>query len=72
MRRLSTLLLEAALLLSAVVAVIYLVRILPSWFLPIQWYWGGALAALAGPALVAAALRLIDGRALSAEAMSRG
>jgi len=65
MRRITVLLLEIALLLFVVVALGYLVRLILTWFLPIQWYWGGALAALAGPALLCGALWLIERTSVS-------
>ncbi|SOB87801.1 hypothetical protein SAMN06297144_2938 [Sphingomonas guangdongensis] len=59
MRRVSTLLLEVALLLSAVAALFYLVRMILAPFMRHDWFWGGAVASVAGPVLIAAALRLL-------------
>jgi hypothetical protein len=58
-RRISVLLLEATLLLSVVVALVHLVRIALAFALPIQWYWGGAIATLSAPLLLSAALSLL-------------
>jgi len=55
-RRLSVLLLEVALFFSAIAAVGYLLRMVAAWFVPVEWYWGGTLAAIAAPALIATAL----------------
>ncbi|MHA6722826.1 hypothetical protein [Sphingomonas sp. RS2018] len=67
MRRFSILLLEVALLLSAILAVMYLVRVIASWFLPLDWYWGGALVAVGAAPLIALALRLLDKHPVSSE-----
>ncbi|MBM6575129.1 hypothetical protein KCP91_01990 [Microvirga sp. SRT01] len=56
MRRISNLLLEIALFVASITALGYLVRMIVAWFLPVQWYWGGAMAAIAAPVLVALAL----------------
>jgi hypothetical protein len=55
-RRITVLLLDVSLLVATIAALGYLVRMIAGWFLPVQWYWGGALAAVAAPALIALAL----------------
>jgi hypothetical protein len=55
-RRITVLLLETSFLVAAIAALGYLVRMIAGWFLPVQWYWGGAVAAVAAPALIALAL----------------
>ncbi|WP_375272371.1 hypothetical protein [Sphingomonas sp.] len=56
MRRITVLLLDVSLLVATIAALGYLVRMVTGLFLPVQWYWGGALAAVAAPALIALAL----------------
>ena len=59
MRRISALLLEVSLLLSAVVAVLQVVRIGAAIVLRSDRFWGGALATAVTPLLFAAALSLL-------------
>ena len=56
MRRANLVLLEMLLLLSSIAALVYFLRILLSFVLPINWYWGGAAAVATTPLLATAAL----------------
>ena len=58
-RRLTILMIEIALLVSAAVALIYSVRLAVSQVLPVGWFWGGAVAIFFAPVALAGALRLL-------------
>ena len=58
--RLAARLLEALLLLTSFCALCYALQILLALFLPIGWFWGGALAVFSGPPLTAAALMFMN------------
>jgi hypothetical protein len=53
-------LLRAALLLAAIGSLVSLVRMVIATFLPIYWYWWGAVAFFAATALLAAAVYIQD------------
>jgi hypothetical protein len=54
MYRLADFQLEAGTLFAAVLALAYMVQIALSWLLPMEWFWGGALASFAAPLALAA------------------
>jgi hypothetical protein len=58
MSRAINLLLEAGLIVSALGALAYAIRIILGTVINISWYWGGAIGAFAGPVAFAAALNL--------------
>ena len=68
MNRITYAMIEFALLLSAANALIAIVRMAISEFLPISWFWGGSIAAFAGPVLLAGALHLLSSIPLTTRA----
>ena len=58
MNRALTFLLQVGLALTSVAAILFAVRIIVQQTLGGSWYWGGAMAAFAGPVAFAVALRL--------------
>ena len=62
MSRAITLLLQAGLFLTAIAGILFAVRIILQQTVGGSWYWGGAMAAFAGPVLFALALYLFERR----------
>ena len=58
MSRVITIFLEIGILVTSIAAIIFAARIIVQQTIGGSWYWGGALAAFAGPALFALALSL--------------
>lgn len=62
MSRIVALLLEAGLIVSAIGAILYSLRIIMGSIIDVSWYWGGAMAAFAGPVAFALALFIHEKR----------
>ncbi len=62
MSRAITLILQIGLLLSAAAGILFAVRIIVQQTIGGSWFWGGAMAAFAGPAFFALALHLFERR----------
>ena len=62
MSRLISLILQVGLLLSAVAGILFAVRIILQQTIGGSWFWGGAMAAFAGPVFFALALQLFERR----------
>ena len=62
------LLLTVGLVLASVAAFTASLRVIVGYMFGTEWYWGGVLAAYAGPVAFAAALYLLDRRGKRADA----
>lgn len=62
MSRAIALVLQIGLLLTSVAGILFAVRIILQQTIGGSWYWGGAMAAFAGPAFFALALYLYERR----------